>query len=148
MDVTVENLTGQALGTWDGATPSRRRPRFLRRGPTSAKGTVDVANATGEAFFIAPGQKYFQYDGILAPGDTSAAKEWRFSLPNTVTSFGFSVYVAAPVRARRGGSACGPSRRRMAVGDTSAWWRRCGRPPAAWRGTRWRGPPRTRPWPR
>ncbi len=121
MDVTVENLTGQALGTGDGGTPSADGVRvFLHSGPvaTGGEGSVEVENADGEGIFMAPGQKYFQYDGILPPGDTSAAKEWRFTLPNTVTSFGFSVYVAAPVRAEAGWIAVRPVAPAVAVGDT------------------------------
>lgn len=121
MDVTVENLTAQALGTADGVTPSADGVRvFLHSGPvaTGGEGAVAVENADGEGIFLAPGQKYFQYDGILPPGDTTPAKEWRFALPNTVTSFGFSVYVAAPVRAEQGWIGMSPVAAAVAVGDT------------------------------
>jgi hypothetical protein len=121
MAVTVENLTGQALGTADGTTPSADGVRvFLHSGPvaTGGEGPVEVANADGEGFFLSAGQKYFQYDGVLTPGDTSAAREWRFTLPNTVTSFGFSVYVAAPVRAEAGWVSVTPLAPWIQVGDT------------------------------
>jgi hypothetical protein len=119
MDVTVENLVGQALGTWDGATPHPDGIRvFFASGPTSATGTVEVANATGEAFFTATGQKYFQYDGILAPGDTTAPKEWRFSMSSTVTSFQFSVYVAARVASESGWLRMDPFLPSLAVGQS------------------------------
>ncbi|HEU4882534.1 MAG TPA: Ig-like domain-containing protein [Longimicrobium sp.] len=121
MDVTVENLTGQALGTADGVTPSADGVRvFFHSGPvaTGGQGSVAVQNADGEGIFLAPGQKYFQYDGLLPPGDTTPAKEWRFTLPNTVTSFGFSVYLAAPVRAEAGWISMLPVAAAVAVGDT------------------------------
>lgn len=121
MDVTVENLTAQAMGTADGVTPSPDGVRvFFHSGPaaTVGEGTVAVANADGEAFFLAAAQKYFQYDGILAPGDTTGAKEWRFSVPPTVTSFTFGVYVAGPVRAEGGWVGLTPLAPWIQVGDT------------------------------
>jgi hypothetical protein len=105
MDVTVQNLTEQALGTSNGTTPHADGVRvFFSTPPAATVGTgpVEVANADGEAFYTAAAQKYFQYSGILAPGDTSAAREWRFSVPRTVSFFSFGVYVAAPVRAETG----------------------------------------------
>lgn len=122
VDVTVENLTPQALGTTDGQTPSPAGVRiFFASAPTATGGSgpVAVANADGEAFFSAPGQAYFQYDGILAPGDTTAAREWRFSTPNTVTRFSFVVYVAAPVRAEGGWVGVLPIGPSVPLGDTT-----------------------------
>lgn len=99
-DVTVQNLMAQALGTADGAFPAPEGVRvFFHTGPTvtEGSGSVTVANADGEGVFTAAGQKYFQYAGLLAPGATSAAREWRFDVPLTATHFVFSVYVAAAV---------------------------------------------------
>lgn len=119
MDVTVENLTGQALATTDGTTPAPEGVRvFFASGPTSATGTVEVANATGEAFFTASGQKYFQYEGLLAPGDTTAPLEWRFSVPPTVESFQFGVYVAAAVAHEEGWLRMAPFFPTLAVGES------------------------------
>lgn len=121
INVTLQNLTAQALGTSDGTTPAASGVRvFFFDGPTATggNGPVAVANEDGEDLFTAAGQKYFQYDGILAPGDTSAPKEWRFTLPNTVTSFAFKVYVYAPVRAEGGWIGMSPIAAAVAVGDT------------------------------
>lgn len=121
MAVTLENLTGQALGTADGVTPSADGVRvFFHSGPTASggQGEVKVANADGETFFMSAGQKYFQYDGVLTPGDTTPPKEWRFTLPSTVTSFTFSVYVGAPVRAEAGWVSLTPLAPWIHVGDT------------------------------
>lgn len=121
VDVTVENLTGQALGTADGVTPSDDGVRvFFQSGPVATAGTgpVAVANADGEAVFTGAAQKYFQYDGILPPGDTTAAKEWRFSMPSSVTAFTFGVYVAAPVRAEAGWISVTPLVPSLVLGDT------------------------------
>jgi hypothetical protein len=105
MDVTLQNLTAQALGTANGVNVSPEGVRVFFNTPpvvTQGTGAVEVANADGEGFFTAAAQKFFRYDGILAPGDTSAAKEWRFSVPKTVATFSFGVYVATPVRAEGG----------------------------------------------
>ncbi|HYR07044.1 MAG TPA: Ig-like domain-containing protein, partial [Longimicrobium sp.] len=119
MDVTVENLTGQVLGSVDGVTPHPDGVRvFFASGPTSATGTVEVANATGEGFFTAAGQKYFQYGGILAPGDTTPPLEWRFTLPPTVMSFQFAVYVAARVANESGWLRMEPFFPSVAVGES------------------------------
>jgi Bacterial Ig-like domain (group 2) len=119
VNVTVENLTGQVLGTVDGTTPAPDGVRvFFSGGPISANGAVEVINATGEAFFTAAGQKYFQYEGPLAPGDTSEALEWRFSVPPTVSSFQFWVYVAAPVPHEEGWLRLSPFLPSLAVGES------------------------------
>ncbi|HEX6747840.1 MAG TPA: hypothetical protein VF092_11155 [Longimicrobium sp.] len=104
-DVTVENLTTQMLGTADGHLPDPAGVRvFFAAGPdvTSGSGSVSVENADGIDAFTASGQPYFRYAGILAPGDTTAPKEWRFAVQPTVSTFSFTVYVAAPV-AHEGG---------------------------------------------
>jgi hypothetical protein len=99
-NVTVENLMAQALGTTDGAFPAPGGVRvFFHSAPAATGGTgeVAVANADGEEMFTAAAQKYFRYAGLLAPGDTTVPREWRFSVPSTVTHFSFTVFVAAAV---------------------------------------------------
>ncbi len=120
-DVTVENLTAEALGTADGVTPSANGVRVFFHSPpvaTEGTGAVEVANADGEGFFTAAAQKYFRYDGILPPGGTSAAREWRFTVPSTVANFSFGVYVAAPVRAEEGWLSLTPLAPTLYVGWT------------------------------
>ncbi|HEU4456858.1 MAG TPA: Ig-like domain-containing protein [Longimicrobium sp.] len=98
-DVTVQNLMPQPLGTYDGTTAAPEGVRvFFHSGPivTSGTGTVAVANPDGTDVFTAGSQEYFQYDGILHTEQTSAAKEWRFSVPSTVAFFEFTVLVSAP----------------------------------------------------
>ncbi|WP_420125812.1 Ig-like domain-containing protein [Longimicrobium sp.] len=119
VDVTVENLTRQALGTHDAHSPYYQGIRvFFANGPTSATGAVEVANATGEAFFTAAGQKYFQYPGLLAPGDTTTPMQWRFSVPPTVSSFQFGVYVSALVPHESGWLRMEPFFPSLAVGES------------------------------
>jgi len=120
-DVTVENLTAQMLGTTDGYLPAPAGVRvFLASGPdvSSGSGTVSVANADGVDVFTGAGQSYFRYPGILAPGDTTGPKEWRFALPPQVTGFTFTVYVAAPVPLESGWVSVTPVAPTLAVGDS------------------------------
>jgi hypothetical protein len=122
-DVTVENLTAQALGTEDGTTPAADGVRvFFHSGPTvtGGSGSVSVFNADGVATFTSSGQPYIQYDGILAPGDTTPAKEWLFELSGTVATFAFTVYVAAPVPREAGSVALSPVAPSLMVGGTLA----------------------------
>lgn len=119
MNVTVENLTGQALGTADGATPTAEGVRvFFLEGPTSATGAVQVANPSGQAMFTGPDQPYFQYDGLLAPGDTTDPMEWRFNVAPTVESFQFKVLVFAAVAQEDGWLRVAPFLPDIAVGDS------------------------------
>lgn len=120
-DVTVENLTTQMLGTEDGYLPDSAGVRvFFASGPevTEGSGSVTVENADGTGTFTASGQRFFRYPGILAPGDTSAAREWRFAFPSTVTTFVFTVYVAARVVREGGWITVSPLDARLAPGDT------------------------------
>lgn len=120
MDVTVENLVGQALGTADGMTADPAGVRvFLQAGPASSQGGVEVANG-GRGFFTAPDQPFFQYDGILAPGDTTGAVEWRFVLEPGVESFQFVAYVTARVAREAGWVRVAPMLPAIAVGGTVA----------------------------
>lgn len=110
-NVTVQNLMTVAMGTTDGATRDADGVRaFFVSDPvaTGGTGTVEVGNATGTATFTGSNQAYFQFggtiggvdqgelgaDGILSSGETSSAKNWRLSVPATVTSFSFTLLVA------------------------------------------------------
>jgi hypothetical protein len=100
-DVTVQNLITQVIGTKDNRTAAPEGVRvFFHSGPivTAGSGAVSVANADGVGTFTASDQPYFQYSEMLATGAVSLRREWKFSVPNTVETFEFVVYVAAPVR--------------------------------------------------
>lgn len=99
-NVTVENLLTQALGTTDGTSAAPEGVRvFFHSAPAATEGAGDIAvsNADGEEMITAAAQKYFQYAAPLAPGDTTAPREWRFDVPSTVVRFAFTVLVTAPV---------------------------------------------------
>lgn len=96
VDVTVQNLLNEAIGTPDGTVADPQGIQvFFADGPT---GSVTVANADGTGFFLAADQPYFAYPEVLAQNQVSAAKTWQFSVPGTVTSFSFRVYVETDVQ--------------------------------------------------
>jgi hypothetical protein len=99
-DVTIQNRLADVIGTLDGTTADPAGVRLvLAADPqvTGGSGVVTPLNATGTATFTAPGQAYWQYAGALAPTVTSAPLQWRFSVPTTVTSFTFQLFVRAAV---------------------------------------------------
>lgn len=94
-DVTIQNLTQQALGTPDGSTTSGVVV-FLESDPiTSGLGEITVANPTGRAFITAANQAYFTYNEILQPNEISSSMTWQFGVPAAGTSFSFTVFVQA-----------------------------------------------------
>jgi hypothetical protein len=119
-DVSLQNLLAQPMGTTDGVTPSPTGVRiFFAAQPTTTGGTgnVTVQNPDGTGTFTAAGQPYFEYDGILAPGATSAARPWQFHLDPGVTFFTFSVYVSAPLPHESGWVNIFNLRRALAPGE-------------------------------
>jgi len=97
-DVTVENLIAQPMNTTNGTTPDAGGIKvFFHSGPTvtGGTGTVTIANADGTGSFTGASQPYFLYSSgaVLASGATTSAKTWQFTVPTTVTTFAFQVYV-------------------------------------------------------
>jgi hypothetical protein len=97
-NVTLENLIAQPMNTADGSTPDAGGIKvFFHSGPTTTggTGTVSVANADGTGTFTGSGQPYFLYSSgaVLGSGDTTVAKTWEFTVPTTVTTFEFQVFV-------------------------------------------------------
>jgi hypothetical protein len=98
MDVTVQNLLVQQMGTADGVDTAGIVV-FFAAGPstTSGSGAVSVRNADGEGAFTAFGQPYFRYPEILSLQAVSAPRRWEFDVPPSVQSFAFRVYVRTPL---------------------------------------------------
>ncbi|MDH3291296.1 MAG: hypothetical protein OEO20_10525 [Gemmatimonadota bacterium] len=97
-DVTVENLIAQPMNTADGTTPDAGGIKvFFHSGPTATggTGTVSVANADGTGTFTGSNQPFFLYSSgaVLASGATTSTKPWEFTVPTTVTTFMFEVFV-------------------------------------------------------
>jgi hypothetical protein len=96
-NVTVQNLLRENVGTTDGSTVTGVDV-FFAADPTVTSGSGSVAvNADGVGTFTATNQPYYHYDQILAPYEISASRAWAFQLTGSVTTFEFTVYVAAPV---------------------------------------------------
>src|SRR5438552_8089391 len=102
-NVTLENLLAQAMNTSNGTTPDTGGVKvFFNAGPTvtGGTGTVSVANPDGTGTFTVTGQQFFKYSNgvLLASGATTSAKQWQFTVPNTVTTFTFEVFVNTTVQ--------------------------------------------------
>ncbi len=92
-DVTIQNLTQQALGldSLGNATGIRV---FFSEEPSDS---VTVANATDSAYIttVSERQPYFQYNEVLQPNEISQPMTWVFNLPAPGQSFSFMVLVQA-----------------------------------------------------
>lgn len=98
LDVTLQNLLGQPVGTEDGTTPGGIRIFFAAPpAVTGGDGGVEVRNPDGVELFTSAGQEYFFYPEILAPYERTAARTWQWNVPTTVETFSFQVYVTAAV---------------------------------------------------
>lgn len=120
VDVTVQNLLDQPLGTADGTTPDAGGVRiFFNDGPTAhPAGSATVANADGDGFFIAPQQAYFRYGEVLQPGETSAPRTWKFAHTPGTSRITFTVYVTAQVQHNEPRLAVSPDKPYLLLGDT------------------------------
>ena len=95
-NVTVQNLLRQNMGTQDGSTVLGVKVFFANVNVTSGTGSVSVL-ADGTDAFTASGQPYYHYNQIIHPFEISSSRQWQFSAPSTVSTFTFTVYVAAPL---------------------------------------------------
>jgi hypothetical protein len=103
MDVTVQNLLAQQMGTPDGTTVSGVKVFFERLpAATGGSGDVTVANADGRGGFTGLDQPYFEYPQILEGRGSTQPRSWRFNVPKTVSTFGFAVYVDTKLPAEQG----------------------------------------------
>jgi hypothetical protein len=102
VDVTVQNLMNEAMGTPDGVTPDPAGVMvYFHAEPYATgggSGDVVVANADGTAWFTAPNQIYHRYNQILQKDEVSAVKTWQFSMPSTTNTFSFRVYIDTSVQ--------------------------------------------------
>ncbi len=103
MDVTVQNLLPQAMGTPDGTTATGVRV-FFHQLPAATEGTgeVEITNEDGVGSYTGLNQPYFAFPGILQPRGASAPRTWRFGVPGSVARFAFTVYVHTQLPAEEG----------------------------------------------
>lgn len=98
--VTVRNLLSQAIGTTDGTVVTGVKVFFAQEpAVTGGTGTVEVANPDGIGSFTGSQQPYFSYAEKIAPQQKSLGKVWRWTVPQTVQTFSFYVYVETAVAA-------------------------------------------------
>jgi hypothetical protein len=100
-DVTVQNLLNESIGTPDGVVADPDGVRvFFNSGPSATGGTgeVSVANADGTDAFTGTNQPYFAYHEILATSQVSQPHTWQLSMPATVTTFAFTLFVETDVQ--------------------------------------------------
>jgi hypothetical protein len=95
-DVTIQNLSSQTIGT-DGTSASGLSVFFVQEPvATSGSGTITVQNAL-VGTFTAANQSYYGYNDTLPYLSISAPASWSFAMAPTVTTFAFTVMVAADV---------------------------------------------------
>ena len=100
-DETVQNLLNESIGTPDGVVADSNGIRvFFATGPTptAGSGEITVVNADGTDLFTSSNQPYFLYSEILAKDQVSQSHTWQLLVPNTVSTFTFTVYVSANVQ--------------------------------------------------
>ena len=100
-DVTVQDLMNEAIGTPDGTVQDPDGIQvFFAQGPTvtDGSGVITVANADGTGTFTNTNQPYFAYHEILANNAISQAKTWQLSMPSTVNTFTFTLYIETDVQ--------------------------------------------------
>ncbi|HEX6910736.1 MAG TPA: lamin tail domain-containing protein, partial [Longimicrobium sp.] len=100
VDVTVQNLMNEALGTPDGVTPDPQGIMvFFTADPavTSGSGDVTVTNNDGTAFFTAANQAYHTYAEVLDKDEVSSVKTWQFHMDPTVGTFRFTVLLSTSI---------------------------------------------------
>jgi hypothetical protein len=116
--IAIRNATPQPLGTTDGINLAPGGIRlFFATAPVvktvssgtiagssirleTPDGTATFTNQTGTTTYL--NRMYFQYDEVLAPGDTSVARSMRFIYSSNVQAFEFSYRVSAPAQYEHG----------------------------------------------
>lgn len=98
MEVTIQNLMDGTLGTYDGQGVAGIRI-FFQADPVvlAGAGEVAVSNSDGQSFYLGAGESFFNYAAMLPPDAVSEPREWRFSVPNQVERFSFTVLLESPV---------------------------------------------------
>ena len=101
VDVTVQNLMNEAIGTPDGVTPDPNGIMvFFAAEPATSGGSgeVTVDSVDGRTFIMSANQAYHTYPVILVKDQVSPVKTWRFKMPPTVERFRFTVMIQTDVQ--------------------------------------------------
>ncbi|HYH78142.1 MAG TPA: Ig-like domain-containing protein [Longimicrobium sp.] len=119
--ITLQNLMPQPIGV---AADSFSTPAgtyvFFHTGPSVTEGTgeVFVANPDTVGTFTASGQPAFHYPGVLQPYQVSPPKTWQFSVPRTVETFVFTVFLQVTMPNETGWVDVAPPHPTLLLGDT------------------------------
>ena len=100
-NLKLRNLLRQAIGTTDGVTADPSGVKvFFHQFPTATSGTgvIAIDNADGVGTFTAANQPYYTYVQLIDSYLESANKPWQFSVPPTVATFEFKLYISSPVQ--------------------------------------------------
>lgn len=98
MFIKIQNNLGQAIGTHDGIFSDSIRVFVTNYAVTGGTGVVAPYNHKGTGTFTAANQAYWEYRELVDPnGGQSAEQLWQWSVPNTVTSWTYTVAVSAPI---------------------------------------------------
>lgn len=101
-DVVVQNLMAQPIGTVDGFNPTGVKVVF-HSGPTVTAGTGEITvDSAAAGTFTAADQPYYEYPELLYTGQESSPQTWWLTVPTTVETFTFLLYVAADIPAEPG----------------------------------------------
>ncbi|HEX6038785.1 lamin tail domain-containing protein [Longimicrobium sp.] len=101
VDVTVQNLLNEAIGTPDGITPDAGGVKvffFSEPAITGGTGEVTVENEDSTDFFTGPDQPFHRYSEVLETNEVSAVKTWQFHMDPGVTGFRFTVALETSVQ--------------------------------------------------
>lgn len=95
----IQNNLGQRIGTHNGINSDSTRAFVTNITVNSGSGSVTVNNPTGYKTLTAPNQPYWEYYEVVEPTQsTGATPDWIFNVPNTVTSWSYTVAVSTPVQ--------------------------------------------------
>jgi hypothetical protein len=93
----VRNDLGQSIGTNTGLDVDTVYAFISGISVTGGSGTVTVNNADGTATFTASNQPFWKWRQTIEPGDDTGTSVWTFNVPNTVTSWTYTVGLSAPI---------------------------------------------------
>ncbi|HEY0036819.1 MAG TPA: Ig-like domain-containing protein, partial [Longimicrobium sp.] len=135
-NLAIQNNIGQPIGTTDGTTAAASGVRvFFHDGPrvtavksgTLASATVRLEGTDGTANFAGPegefahtNKPFIQYDGVVATGDTSVSKLWRFVYSSNTKTFFYAYAVSAPVQYEFGWITLAPGSLVLGEGEASS----------------------------
>jgi hypothetical protein len=96
--IQIQNNLGQDIGTHNGIQSDSIRAFLTNIATTGGTGVVSANNHTGTGTFTASNQPYWEYREIVsANGGQSGTLQWVFNVPNTVTSWTYTVALSAPI---------------------------------------------------